>query len=545
MRRSALLRITLGIGCAVTLALGPTGGPATGTATGVEFGAYSQPRSGESAQAAVLRGEATAGRNFDVVREFLNWDSPFPSSFDTWLRDTGRTLLLSVKSRRTNGSTILWQSIIDAEPGSTLYTQIEQWADRTKDYGVPIYFTFNHEPESSASMSMGEAPQFIGAWRKIHDIFVARGVTNAKFNWIMTDYAFWVGEDARNNGPDWYPGDAYVDSMGIDAYNWYHCRAGINTAWKSLEQIIKPFRDFGALHPGKELWLTEWASTEDPADPARKPQWYAAAQALFKRSDYEQFRGISYFDVKGQNICTWYPDSSAASATAYWTMGTDPFYNGGTVEPPPVPSAIGYVASASSNGNRTVHSVQVPGSVQSGDTMLLYFTTNTVPTTTTPPAGWTLVSSATPSLARSWVWERTATAGDAGSTVTIANSSITKADLAVAAYRAVSGNPIDVSAVNVQTVTTSQYVAPSVSPTRAGDWVVVYWADKSSSNTGHTIPASLTRRRTTTGSGGGHITATVADTNAAVPVGPTGTYIATGTAPSSRAISYTIALRAQ
>lgn len=535
-----LLIVTMALLCAVVLALAPAPRPASGTPTGLEFGAFSQPRSGESDQSAVLRGEATAGRKFDVVRTFINWDTPFPDDFETWLRDTGRTMILSVKSRRMNGTVIPWQSIIDSQPGSALYAEIVGWADRIKAYGVPIYFTFNHEPESAASNTMGDAEQFIGAWRKIHDVFVARGVTNAKFMWIMTDYAFWVGDGARNWGPDWYPGDAYVDSMGIDAYNWYHCRTGINTAWKSLEQIVRPFRDFGAQHPDKELWLTEWASTEDPQNAARKPQWYADAQALFKRPDYAQFRGISYFDVKGQGTCQWYPDSSPASAAAYRTMATDPFYDGG-VSPPA--STVSFVASASSNGNYVNHAVQVPGAVQPGDTLLLFFTTNTVPTTTTPPTGWTQLRAATPSGGRSWVWTRAATASDAGSTVTIRSSSITKADLTVAAYRGTAASPVDVSAVNVQTTTTTQYVAPSVTPTRAGDWVVVYWADKSSTDAGHTIPAGLTRRRSTTGTGGGHITATVADTAAAVPASATGTFTATGTGPSSLAICYTIALR--
>jgi hypothetical protein len=226
-------------------------------------------------------------------------------------------------------------------------------------------------------------------------------------------------------------------------------------------------------------------------------------------------------------------------------MATDPFYRGGTPPPPPPPPAtqISFVASASSNANVTGHSVQVPGTVQAGDTLLLFFTANTTPTSTTVPAGWTQVRGADLSTALSRVWVRTATSGDAGSTVTVTSSSLTKGDITVAAYRGPPATPVDVSAVNAQDTTTQQFVAPSVTPTRAGDWVVVYWADKSSTNTSHTIPGALTRRRTTTGSGGGHITATVADTNAAVAVAPTGTYVATGSVASSKAISYTIALR--
>ena len=543
MSGNRLVRLAAAVVCAALVAATPQ--LASGSADGLKFGAVTQPRSGESYQTALQRGEATAGRKYDVVREFLNWDSPFPDSFHTMVRDSGRTMILSVKSRRVSGQTVLWQSIIDAQPGSALYADVERWADRVRNYGVPMYFTFNHEPESKASSTMGEAPQFIAAWRKIHDIFVARGATNAKFMWITTDYAFMVTASARNYGPKWYPGDDYVDSMGIDAYNWFTCRTGIDTPWWSLETIIRPFRDFGTLHPDKELWLTEWASTEDPANPNRKAQWYAAAQALFKRSDYAQFVGISYFDARGPDNCRWYPDSSTQSATGYRTMATDPFYDGGITLPPPPPPAteISFVASANRNANQTSFSVQVPASVQVGDTMLLYFTANAVPTSTTPPAGWTQVAAATPSSALSRAWVRTATATDPGSTVTVTNSSIVKADLTIAAYRGVSGTPIDVSAMTVQTNTTRQYVAPSVTPTQDGDWVVVYWADKSSTNTGHTIPGTLTRRRTTTGSSGGHITATLADTNATVPAAPTGTFVATGTGDSNRAFMYTIALR--
>jgi Glycosyl hydrolase family 26 len=540
MRRISLLLTSLVCAAlAVTSLSQPT---AQATPSGMEFGAAPAPRSGETQQAAVLRFENSSGRHLDTVREFLNWDSPFPASFDTWLRDTDHTLILSVKSHRNNGTTVKWADIAAAQPGSTMYTQIQGWATKIKAYGVPIYFAFNHEPEASASSTMGTTADFIAAWRKIHDVFAAESVTNAKFIWIMTDYAFLVGPSARNYGPKWYPGDAYVDAMGIDAYNWYTCRTGIDNPWKSLEQIIKPFRDFGALHPDKELWLTEWASTEDTANPGRKAQFYADAQALFKRSDYSQFQGISYFDVRGQGACTWYTDSSASSQAAFTAMATDPFYNGGiTPPPPPPPGDLTYVASAGTNTNTVNHNVQIPSTVQPGDTLLLFFTANQNPATTTPPAGWTQIAAVDPSGLRGRVWLRTATAGDARSTVTVTNAVINKADLSVVAYRGTGASPVDVQAVSVQTTTTTNHPAPSVTPTQAGDWVLVYWADKSFGNTGDSIPASLTLRRTMAGSSGGHITATLADTGLGVPAAPTGTFTGVGTAGGSPAVAYTIA----
>ena len=541
MRRFSLLVTSLACAAlAVTCWSQPT---AQATSSGLEFGANATARSGETQQDAVLRLESTSGRHLDVVREFLNWDSPFPASFDTWLRDTDHTLILSVKSHRNNG-TIRWADIAAAQPGSTLYSQIEGWADKIKAYGVPIYFAFNHEPESSASSDMGTPADFIAAWRKIHDVFAAHDVTNAKFIWIMTAYSFSVGPQAGNYGPEVLPGRRLRRRHGIDAYNWYTCHSGAANAWKSLEQVIKPFRDFGAAHPDKELWLTEWASTEDSARPSRKAQFIADAQALFKRPDYSQFQGISDFD-KRQGTCAWVTDSSTSAQAAFAAMATDPFYNGGiTPPPPPPPSDLAFVDSAGTNTNTNNHSVRIPTTVQPGDTLLLFFTANQNPGTTTAPAGWTQIQAVDPRGLRGRVWMRTATAADAGATVTVGNSVLNKADLTVAAYRGTSGtSPLDVQAVSVQTVNTTSHPAPSVTPTQDGDWVVVYWADKSSTSTGDSIPASLTLRRAMSGSSGGHITATLADTGLGVPVAPTGTFTAVGTGTSSPAVAYTIAFR--
>ena len=69
--------------CAAVTVTGLSQPTAQATSSGLEFGANATARSGETQQAAVLRFENTSGRHLDVVREFLNWDSPFPASFDT------------------------------------------------------------------------------------------------------------------------------------------------------------------------------------------------------------------------------------------------------------------------------------------------------------------------------------------------------------------------------------------------------------------------------------------------------------------------------
>ena len=295
----------------------------------LKFGVHQQVRAGETKQTALNRLEALAGRRMAAVRQFYEWDSAFPTAFENNLKGSGRTLVMSVKSRRTGGSVLQWSAIASAQPGSTLYTQMVSWARRIRTYGAPVYVTFNHEPEAPASRQMGNASQYVAAWRKWVTIFRQQGATNVKFMWIMTDQSFWLAPSDFRAASHWYPGDSWVDGIAGDAYNWYRCRPGINNAWKSLQQIIDPQRTFGLSHPNEELWLTEYGSTEDPADAARKAQWYRDARALFKTPTFSVFDGVIQFEPNWDfAACVWPPDSSAASATAWHDWAQDPFYGG-------------------------------------------------------------------------------------------------------------------------------------------------------------------------------------------------------------------------
>ena len=302
------------------------------------FGAYAMPRNGQSATSAVTALESSMGRQLGAVRVYDLWNTAFPDSATRAWRDGGRTVVLSVKAKRTNGATVTWRSIADAAPGSTVYGEITRWADQVKSFGAPMYFTFHHEPEASTNTANGSATDFKDAWRKVVSVFRERGVTNATYLWIMTDYSFWVKD--RREASLWYPGDAYVDALGADAYNWSDCRAGVVNRWKSLQEVVEPFRQFGLAHPDKELLLPEWGGYEDPATAGRKASWFRDATALFAKPGWEQFTGILYFHAVTSSYpnCKWFVDTSASSLGAFADMANDPLYGGsGVPEPPPPP----------------------------------------------------------------------------------------------------------------------------------------------------------------------------------------------------------------
>jgi Glycosyl hydrolase family 26 len=319
MRKRVLLPTVLLVSLAMASAglAAPAGaGPNDPT---VLFGARPEP--GTATGTTALEGRL--GRRLAAVRVYYNWDSPFPDRDLTWFNDNGYTLLLSVKSERRNHSFVQWRDIADAQPGSTLHDDIVRWADRVRSLGNHVYFTFNHEPETSLNASGGA--DFVAAWRKVVSVFRERGVANADFLWIMTAYSFKAKD--RRRAADWYPGEAWLDYVGADAYNWHSCRPGTSNPWTSLEQLLNPLRLFAQGKAIKGIMVPEWASTEAPAQPGRKAQWIADARALFKKPGWEAFRGVLYYNKTSKYpSCRWFVDSSQASLAAFARMANDPYY---------------------------------------------------------------------------------------------------------------------------------------------------------------------------------------------------------------------------
>ncbi|RKS72067.1 beta-propeller uncharacterized protein DUF5122 [Actinomadura pelletieri DSM 43383] len=204
---------------------------------------------------------------------------------------------------------------------------------------------------------------------------------------------------------------------------------------------------------------------------------------------------------------------------------------------------IGYRGGAGGNANVKTAFAQIPPAVQPGDALIMVLTFNSSNATmTTPPAGWTQVDTQTAAGATSVLWKRVAQAGDAGQQVNIGLSDYTKADIRLVAYEGTNTtDPIAAVAKGADAATTTSHTSPTATVAGSGAWALTYWSDKSSSTTAWTAPAGVTTRGTGIGSGGGRITALIADSNGTVATGGYGGKTAT-TDAASRAAMWTIVL---
>lgn len=206
-------------------------------------------------------------------------------------------------------------------------------------------------------------------------------------------------------------------------------------------------------------------------------------------------------------------------------------------------ATVSFVDANRASANATTHRVTVPSGVQAGDTILLYLTLNNSNATPAAPAGWTLLDSVNGAGVIGRSWTRTATAADAGSTVTITTSAFAKSDLAVQAYRGsgAAGVTVTAHAASLDSVSGTTHTAPTVTAGE-GDWVVTQWISKSSVATSWTVPAGTVRRGGLNGAGGGRLTSLGVDTGAGVGAGTRGGTAATSSASVSRTVMFTTAV---
>jgi plastocyanin len=292
-------------------------GPVPLPNSGALFGVHLEldAHNGFDRRTAMTDFEALAGRPMAVDREFYFWNEDFPNADDEWSRDSGRTLYFSWSAHPDDFSGC--RKWVDIAAGA-YDADIDAQAAKIKAFAAPVFFAFHHEPTTGNNNDpCGTAPEYISAWQHVHDRFNADQVTNVTWAWTMTAWSF-----SQGNASNYYPGDTYVDIIGVDGYNWFGCTFH-QGPWREPQPIFQEFHDFGVLH-AKPMFITEYGTGEDPATPGRKGQWFTNFADLLKK--WTDIKGVSYFNV-GNGSCDRYIDTSVTSLDGFDTNGADPYFN--------------------------------------------------------------------------------------------------------------------------------------------------------------------------------------------------------------------------
>ena len=330
--------------------------------TGALFGSYVKPFTNGWNQsdwkAAMAKREGDLGRSLDINHHYFSWNTPLSGWQLDWDAAEGRHSMISLASPDS------LTSVTSGAQDAWLRSQ----ADAVKALGRPVFIRWMWEMDIMWDIESPAA--FVAAWRRARDIFDQRGATNALWTWCPTAYSFTTGVADR-----YYPGDAYVDWICADGYNWAPGRAG--APWRSFKDIFRDFYNWGTAH-GKPLMVGE-TGTEERYE-GEKAAWYDGIVPALK--SYPNLKALVYFDTNTTDFSggwfEWRPDSSQSAYTAYRRMAADPYLNT-RLNPVPLERSL------------TV-GVEGPGSVTAAGIGLSCTTT----CTETLPAGSTVTLTAAP-----------------------------------------------------------------------------------------------------------------------------------------------------
>jgi hypothetical protein len=266
-------------------------------------------------ETAIEQRESAMGRRYNLQLTYYNWNDAFPDSGEATIVAHGRTPLMTwYGPGKDPGDNRTVAEITDGSDDQLILSQ----AEAIKNFGHRIYLRLMPEMNGTWYRGFGDPAAYRAAWRHVHQLFAQAGVSNVSWVWCPN-----VGPD------DWdsyYPGDAYVDIIGVDGFS------NVRYGYQSFEQMFAPFLTHFAGR--KPLMIVETATNSGAGDPGADVG-SAASFINGMRSYLKDVAGPKYgviavcwFDTDDTDHHDWRLDQTQASWQAWVSLARDPYFGG-------------------------------------------------------------------------------------------------------------------------------------------------------------------------------------------------------------------------
>lgn len=300
----------------------PTG-PTTGVAVGVAIESAPLGRPGMSAWDSWT---SLVGRRASYVMWFTDWSTNFQGFAVTNAYSRNATPVITWEMKNRNAA-ITYADVLAHKWDK----YIDTWAAAAAADGRPIVLRFGHEMNgnwygwsgASNGASAAAAANFVLTWKYVRARFAAAKATNVAWAWCPNHES--VPAAPWNTVRSYYPGDAEVEWVCADGYNWGTSQTlaanGWDSKWMTFDQVFRAVYDsVTAVAPGKPFMIGEYASSEVGGN---KADWIRSAAASMK--SYPRLHAFVWFNYNKET--DWRIESSAAATSAFKSaFTTDPFF---------------------------------------------------------------------------------------------------------------------------------------------------------------------------------------------------------------------------
>jgi beta-mannanase len=217
---------------------------------------------------------------------------------------------------------------------------LTSWAQGAKAWGKPFFLRLNHEmngtwypwgtnPKTPTQYSNQNTHEdYVAAWKHVHQLFDSVGVTNATWVWspnVITPITQFADDFASD-----YPGDAWVDWVALDGYNWGNGGGNVSSnTWTSFVDLFAAsYAELTSL-TSKPLMFAETASAPGPG--GDKACWITEGFLCDLPTYFPRTRAVIWFDADGagNGEADWRVNSSRASLDAWMNVVRTPYFQAG------------------------------------------------------------------------------------------------------------------------------------------------------------------------------------------------------------------------
>jgi mannan endo-1,4-beta-mannosidase len=254
-----------------------------------------------------------------------------------WYHDFGDTIMTSEErsALRASGQIpmVTWEpnrQSLSSIAGGSYDSYVRESARTVKGFGSEVLLRFAHEMNGTWYPWHGSSSTYISAWQHLVTIFREEGVANVRWVWAPN-----VDNTGSMPFSSYFPGDSWVDYVGLDGYNW---GATTGNQWKSLREVFAISYAKITQLSSKPVIFTETSSSEIGGD---KADWIRTGFINTIPNEFPRVSGVVWFNKSQED--DWRINSSTASLEAFREVANCTVY-GGTqpcgapqqVEPDPV-----------------------------------------------------------------------------------------------------------------------------------------------------------------------------------------------------------------
>jgi hypothetical protein len=274
------------------------------------LGAFTALSGVPSQEAAIEQREAAMGRRYDLEVTYYNWNDPFPDFGEATIAAHGRTPVMTWYGPGKSPGDHRTLALINSGRADAWITR---QAEAIKRFGHRIYLRLMPEMNGTWYRGYsGKPAAFIAAWRRIHRLFRRAGASNVVWVW-----------NPNLTPPDWdryYPGNAYVNVIGVDGFN--------NTAKWPHPSFAQMFGPFLAHFAGrKPLMIAEVATTSARGSAAAFINGMHSYLEHVAGPRYGTF-AVCWFDSNTSDHYNWRVDQTPAAWRAWLALARDPYFGG-------------------------------------------------------------------------------------------------------------------------------------------------------------------------------------------------------------------------